>query len=57
MTDQPKGECPVCSRAFQLRKDGTLRLHSSPFHLAGGGVPPNCRGAGQQPTTNQGAQK
>lgn len=50
MADQLRGVCPVCSQEFMLRKDGTLRLHSSPFGTDYG-PKPNCRGAGQQPVS------
>jgi hypothetical protein len=37
-----RGICHVCVRPFNLKKDGTVRVHGAP----GGWPPSNCSGSG-----------
>lgn len=40
-----RGVCHVCVRPFNLKKDGTVRVHGDP-----GVFPPsNCSGSGERP--------
>jgi hypothetical protein len=50
---KPRGNCPVCGRSIQLKKDGTVRHH-------GGGASDNwpyrrahrCSGSDEKPLTS-----
>lgn len=47
---KPRGDCPVCGRSIQLKKDGTVRQHRN--ELTGYwayGRAYHCSGSGQQP--------
>lgn len=47
-----RGECRVCGRSMQLKKDGTLRAHVHANMLGGSHLSPyggHCRGSGQPP--------
>lgn len=42
-----RGVCHVCVRQFNLKKDGTVRVHGS--QVRGVWPPMNCSGSGERP--------
>ena len=49
--DKPRGQCPVCTGDFRLKKDGTLWNHNGDVYF--GGWRQVCKGAGSPPRGSQ----